>query len=472
MKKFTFLFAALLMVANIYSQNLALNKTTTTSSETSEGRGSAMAVDGDGGTRWESVSEDPRWIAIDLGQSYSIGRVVLDWEGAFGKEYKIQVSDDNSTWTDVYTETNSDGGVDDITLTGTGRYVRMYGTVRGTGWGYSLFEFEVYETISEEKDASLSDLKVDGVSIDGFAPGVTEYTYGLVQGETTVPTVTVTTTNSSAGSVITEATSIPGSTTIEVKSEDLSVTETYTIHFIIDTPSAAAPTPTQNEANVISVYSDHYTNNLITNSNPYWGQTTVVSEVQFQEDNALKYAGLNFQGTEYTGTDVSAMEYVHLDYFTGDATELKFSVISPGQENAYDIAANEGITTGEWVSVDISLEEYTMPDLTNAFQFKTEGNGTVYVDNLFFWKGNTTAVSEMDDVEFSILPNPVVNYMKVISASTIDGIEIFALSGSMVLEVSPNTTDAKVDLSNLTKGVYIAKIRMGGIVKTQKIIKK
>ena len=59
----------------------------------------------------------------------------------------------------------------------------------------------------------------------------------------------------------------------------------------------------------------------------------------------LEYANLNYQGLEYPATDVSAMEYVHLDYYTDDATALDFFLISanPAVENAYTIS----IVTGE-----------------------------------------------------------------------------------------------------------------------------
>ncbi len=473
MKKITFLMAALLVaVSSIYAQNLAIGKTTTASTEIQV---ASNAVDGDpdGRSRWESASEDPQWITIDLEESTAIGRVVLDWEGAYGKEYKIQVSENNADWTDIYTETNSDGGIDDITLSGTGRYIRMYGTVRGTPWGYSLYEFEVYAPIATEKDASLDDIMIDGVSVEGFASGISSYSYGLLQGTTTVPEVTVSTSNESANAVVTEANTIPGTTTIEVTSSDLSTTATYTVQFIIDTPSSAAPTPAQNEANVISVYSDNYSNNLMLNSNPYWGQTTVVTEEDLESDYALKYADLNYQGMEYTSTDVSGMEYVHLDYFTGDATELQFAVISEGPlENAYDIAANEGIVTGQWVSLNIPLTEYSTPDLTKAFQFKTVGNGTIYLDNLYFWKGTTTAVSELDSEALSIAPNPVMSILEIKGASTIDKIELFDLSGKIVMAEFPANAFSKLDVSSLAKGIYVAKITMGGVVKTQKIIKQ
>lgn len=69
----------------------------------------------------------------------------LVWENAYGKGYKIQISQDGDTWTDVYTTTTGDGGIDDISFTPTDcKYVRMYGTQRITVYGYSLWEFEVY----------------------------------------------------------------------------------------------------------------------------------------------------------------------------------------------------------------------------------------------------------------------------------------------------------------------------------------
>lgn len=110
------------------------------------------AIDGNESSRWASDYSDPEWILIDLGTTRTINKVRLHWEAAYGKAYQIQVSNDKSDWTAVYTETNGNGGVDEITLPTavTGRYVRMYGTQRGTGWGYSLYEFSVSGLIAAE----------------------------------------------------------------------------------------------------------------------------------------------------------------------------------------------------------------------------------------------------------------------------------------------------------------------------------
>ncbi|MEU9858227.1 glycosyl hydrolase family 8 [Streptomyces sp. NPDC047974] len=112
-----------------------------------EGSGFApgLAVDGSRATRWASLEGvDPQWIRIDLGANHTLSRIKLDWEAAHATTYRLQTSADGSTWTDVYTTTSGDGAVDDLTVSGSGRYVRMYGTGRGTPYGYSLYEFEVY----------------------------------------------------------------------------------------------------------------------------------------------------------------------------------------------------------------------------------------------------------------------------------------------------------------------------------------
>jgi len=72
---------------------------------------------------------------------------VLNWEVAYGKRYEIQVSNDASTWNTVYSKTDGEGGVDNITgLSASGRYVRMNGKLRGTSYGFSLYDFEVYDS--------------------------------------------------------------------------------------------------------------------------------------------------------------------------------------------------------------------------------------------------------------------------------------------------------------------------------------
>jgi hypothetical protein len=109
--------------------------------------GPGNAVDGDRGTRWSSLFADPQSITVDLGSTRSVSRVRLDWEVAFGRAYAVRTSTDGSSWTTVSSTTASDGGVDDLTFDAlSARYVQVLGTERGTPWGYSLWELEVYGT--------------------------------------------------------------------------------------------------------------------------------------------------------------------------------------------------------------------------------------------------------------------------------------------------------------------------------------
>ncbi|WP_218032105.1 discoidin domain-containing protein [Dictyobacter kobayashii] len=127
------------------TSNLSQNKPATASSSENSGVGPGYAVDGDPSTRWSSLYSDPQWLQVDLGASHRIIEVKLQWETAYGKAYQIQVSPDGSNWTTIYTQSNGSGGTEDLKgLSGTGRYVRMYGTQRGTSWGYSLYEFQVF----------------------------------------------------------------------------------------------------------------------------------------------------------------------------------------------------------------------------------------------------------------------------------------------------------------------------------------
>ncbi|MFI7030815.1 discoidin domain-containing protein [Microbispora rosea] len=124
--------------------NAALNRTATASSTENAGTPASAAVDGDAGTRWSSAAADPQWLQVDLGSATTICKVVLTWEAAYATAFKIQVSGNATTWTDLYSTTTGTGGTQTLDVTGSGRYVRLYGTARATGWGYSLWEFAVH----------------------------------------------------------------------------------------------------------------------------------------------------------------------------------------------------------------------------------------------------------------------------------------------------------------------------------------
>ncbi|MFC0007521.1 discoidin domain-containing protein [Micromonospora siamensis] len=133
-------------VASAAGTLLSQGRPTTASSSENAGTAAGYATDGNPGTRWSSAFGDPQWLQVDLGATATVSQVTLTWEAAYARAYQIQTSTDGASWTTVYATTTGDGGTDDLTVTGTGRYVRVYGTARATAYGYSLWEFQVYGT--------------------------------------------------------------------------------------------------------------------------------------------------------------------------------------------------------------------------------------------------------------------------------------------------------------------------------------
>ncbi|MBD5785429.1 discoidin domain-containing protein [Cellulosimicrobium terreum] len=122
--------------------NAALGKAATASS-TEGANAAALAVDGKAGTRWGSEFSDAQWIQVDLGSAQHVCGIELDWEGAYGKGFRVEASDDGTTWRTLRTVTDGTGGKQVLDVDGSGRYVRIVGTQRGTGYGYSLWELRV-----------------------------------------------------------------------------------------------------------------------------------------------------------------------------------------------------------------------------------------------------------------------------------------------------------------------------------------
>jgi len=151
-------------------------------------------------------------------------------------------------------------------------------------------------------------------------------------------------------------------------------------------PSVAAPTPTYASGDVISVFSDSYTNIPGTDLNPNWGQATVVTQPQIQGNNTLLYTGLNYQGIQLGSNQnltAAAMVNLHLDFWTANSTALNVYLISPGPvETAFTLTVP---TTG-WSSVDIPLTAFAPVDLTDVIQLKFDGDGDIYLDNILWRK--------------------------------------------------------------------------------------
>lgn len=130
---------------NFVTDNLAYKKKAIASTDSKDALDANAITDGSSGSRWSSSYNDDQWIYVDLGEPKEIATVDLNWETAYAKAYKLQISDNATDWKDVYETGNSKGGNEEIRLNPvTTRYIRMKGEKRATHFGYSLYEMEVY----------------------------------------------------------------------------------------------------------------------------------------------------------------------------------------------------------------------------------------------------------------------------------------------------------------------------------------
>jgi hypothetical protein len=134
------------------------------SSQESAAYAPGNAFDGDRTTRWSSAFSDPQYLYVDLGAVTDLCDVDLIWEAAYGKDFTIDISDDASSWTTVATITGNTSLTNTIPITGSGRYVRMNGTTRGTPNGYSLYGMHVYGT-APSPSCSGTDLALGDVGV-------------------------------------------------------------------------------------------------------------------------------------------------------------------------------------------------------------------------------------------------------------------------------------------------------------------
>ncbi len=164
-----------------------------------------------------------------------------------------------------------------------------------------------------------------------------------------------------------------------------------------------APTPTQDQANVISIFSDAYTNVPVDFFNGFWQpfQTTLSEDFVVNGDNILNYTNFNFVGNQFSNPTVNAsdMSFAHFDVFIpgtlDPGAQLKITIRDFGVDgadgggddtNMSTTLVSSGLTEGGWSSFDIPL---TLANKDNLGLFIYENNGTnltnFYLDNIYFW---------------------------------------------------------------------------------------
>ena len=161
-------------------------------------------------------------------------------------------------------------------------------------------------------------------------------------------------------------------------------------------PVSAAASPTEPEANVISLFSDAYTNVTVDTWRTDWSDA-VYSETTVEGNNIKLYDQLNFVGIETVANqvDASAMTHFHVDYWTGNATAFRVKLVDFGPDAAFDGGDDTEheieftVTPNTWVKLDIPLSDFTgLSNTSNIAQYIFSANptaeATVYIDNVYF----------------------------------------------------------------------------------------
>ena len=177
-------------------------------------------------------------------------------------------------------------------------------------------------------------------------------------------------------------------------------------------PSAAAADPTAEETDVISMFSNVYTDVIVDTWRTGWSSATL-DDVQIGTNDVKKYSALDFVGIETTGAnsiDASGMDYFTFDAWTPDATTYRVKLVDFGADNAFgggddkeQEIAFESPATGSWTNHKIKLSDFTGLTTTEhisqfIFSAAPAGGATLFVDNVYFSKDPVYTVSDIKDV--------------------------------------------------------------------------
>lgn len=250
---------------------------------------------------------------------------------------------------------------------------------------------------------------------------------------------------------------------------------------VVTGPTTYAPTPTHPAADVISIYSDAYTNINVTNFNPGWGQSGAVNAAYDPTGNGtnteLAYTNFNYQGTEFDAQDASAMENLHVDVWTDTAgAVLKVTPInnSTGGTGSTEQLVDVTVVNAGWSSVNLAKSSFAGMTWDNVYQLKFDGqSGTnpsnVYVDNVYFWKAPTAGIDDHSLGAVRMYPNPANGVVKFTTISK-DALEvsIYDLLGKEVMPLQNVQTE--LNISSLTTGMYFIKMSQAGSSVTKKLL--
>ena len=246
-------------------------------------------------------------------------------------------------------------------------------------------------------------------------------------------------------------------------------------------PMTAAPTPTRPAADVISMFSNAYTNVPVDTWHTSWSSANL-TDLQIQGNDTKKYTSLDFVGVETVASMINAsgMSYFHVDAWTPNMTVFRVKLVDFGADAAFgggDDVEHELTftpTLSGWNSYDIALSDFTGLVTKNhiaqlIFSGTPTGAGILFIDNVYF-ASSALGTSTFVKSQFSLYPNPTASSLNIESVDKLDSIEIYSLLGQRVLALAPDNNKVTLDVAAFNAGVYLVKATSKGVTTTSKLV--
>ncbi|WP_146185103.1 T9SS type A sorting domain-containing protein [Flavobacterium pallidum] len=246
-------------------------------------------------------------------------------------------------------------------------------------------------------------------------------------------------------------------------------------------PMVAAPDPTLPEAQVMSMFSNAYTNVAVDTWRTSWSDATL-ADVQVDGNDTKKYTGLNFVGVETVAQqlDITGMTHFNVDVWSPNFSVFKVKLVDFGADAAFgggddtehEITFN-GLTLSDWNTIQIPLSDFTnLMGRQHIAQLIFASNGAkVYVDNVYF-STDQLGVGENESVKMTMYPNPATTSVQLSAQQNIDNVVIFNAIGQKVISLTPAAMNISVDVSRLHAGIYFVNATSQGKTASQKLIIK
>jgi len=258
---------------------------------------------------------------------------------------------------------------------------------------------------------------------------------------------------------------------------------------VVPPPTVAAPTPpARAAADVISLFSNAYTNIAVAEWGTSWDSASITDLESVPGDGIKEITFGNFIAVQFANYEnATDMTHFHMDYFIPAGTDLTGKVLNPKFSNhaAQDGETNALLlthlpdTAGSWVSIDVALSTLTPQGpgtafaRQNLFQFLIQSNlGTVYVDNIYLHKNTVLSSDSFTISKIKLYPNPANNILNIQAGSNVQSVSVYNILGQEVLNRTLNNTTATIDISSLNIGVYVIKALIDGNVVSSKFIKE